>query len=593
MIGAARDGRTEVVEARPLDNVTDEGPRRRFRVSAADYRAAERHAADAHAELVGFYHSHPDHPAEPSQYDLDHAWPNLSYVIVAVRAGEPEAVRSWRLLSDRSAFEEETRDMTRILIPTPLRAYTDRQDAVEASGGTIAEALADLTGRFADLRQHLFTPEGRLRSFVNVYVNDEDIRYLQKEATPLKPGDVVSIIPSVAGGAPAGETVAAAADLTPEEIKRYSRHLIMPEVGVDGQRRLKSRERAVHRRRRARIAGGAVSRGRGRRPARASSTSTRSISATCSARSCTARPTSDGRSCSRRAIDCPRSIPRSTSTPTRRPLTSKNALDLFRDYDVILDGTDNFPTRYLVNDACVLLGKPNVYGSIFRFEGQASVFAAPGGPCYRCLYPEPPPPGLVPSCAEGGVLGVLPGVIGTIQATEAIKLILGIGQPLVGRLLLYDAFSMRFRELKLRRDPACPVCGDHPTVKALIDYDQFCGVAPAATAAAPIPETTVQDLKARLDRGDRVFVLDVREPNEYQICRIAGSTLIPLGELPKRLAELPSGPDAPDIVVHCKMGGRSAKAVRQLVDKGFTRVENLKGGILEWIDRIDPTQPKY
>jgi adenylyltransferase/sulfurtransferase len=191
------------------------------------------------------------------------------------------------------------------------------------------------------------------------------------------------------------------------------------------------------------------------------------------------------------------------------------------------------------------------------------------------------------------VLGVLPGVIGTIQATEAIKLILGIGQPLVGRLLLYDAFSMRFRELKLRRDPSCPVCGDQPTVTALIDYDQFCGVAPAATAAAPIPETTVQDLKARLDRGDRVFVLDVREPNEYQICRIAGSTLIPLGELPKRLEELPAGPDAPDIVVHCKMGGRSAKAVRQLVDKGFTRVQNLKGGILAWIDQIDPTQPKY
>jgi len=592
LIGAARDGRTEVVEARPLDNVTDEGPRRRFRVSAADYRAAERHAADAHAELVGFYHSHPDHPAEPSQYDLDHAWPNLSYVIVAVRAAEPEAVRSWRLLSDRSAFEEETRDMTRILIPTPLRAYTDRQDAVEASGGTIAEALADLTGRFADLRQHLFTPEGRLRSFVNVYVNDEDIRYLQKEATPLKPGDVVSIIPSVAGGSPAGETVAAAADLTPEEIKRYSRHLIMPEVGVDGQRRLKAASVLCI------GAGGLGS------PAalylaaagvgRLGIVDFDAVDFSNLHRQILHGTPDVGRPKLQSARDRLSAINPEIHIDTyETALTSKNALDLFRDYDVILDGTDNFPTRYLVNDACVLLGKPNAYGSIFRFEGQASVFAAPGGPCYRCLYPEPPPPGLVPSCAEGGVLGVLPGVIGTIQATEAIKLILGIGQPLVGRLLLYDAFSMRFRELKLRRDPSCPVCGDNPTVKALIDYDQFCGVAPAATAAAPIPETTVQDLKARLDRGDRVFVLDVREPNEYQICRIAGSTLIPLGELPKRLAELPSGPDAPDIVVHCKMGGRSAKAVRQLVDKGFTRVENLKGGILEWIDRIDPTQPKY
>jgi len=271
-------------------------------------------------------------------------------------------------------------------------------------------------------------------------------------------------------------------------------------------------------------------------------------------------------------------------------LTSKNALDLFRGYDVILDGTDNFPTRYLVNDACVLTGKPNAYGSIFRFEGQASVFAAPGGPCYRCLYPEPPPPGLVPSCAEGGVLGVLPGVIGTIQATEAIKLILATGEPLVGRLLLYDALTMRFRELKLRRDPDCPVCGDRPTVRALIDYDQFCGV---GTAAPPVPETTVDELKARLDRGERPFILDVREPNEFQICRIPGSTLIPLGELAARVGELPAGPDAPDIVVHCKMGGRSAKAVRQLADKGFTRVQNLRGGILEWIDRIDPSQPKY
>jgi adenylyltransferase/sulfurtransferase len=257
-------------------------------------------------------------------------------------------------------------------------------------------------------------------------------------------------------------------------------------------------------------------------------------------------------------------------------LTSKNALDLFRDYDVIVDGTDNFPTRYLVNDACVLLKKPNAYGSIFRFEGQASVFAFPGGPCYRCLYPEPPPPGLVPSCAEGGVLGVLPGVIGTIQATEAIKIILGVGQTLVGRLLLYDAFNMRFRELKLRRDPDCPVCGDRPTVTALIDYDQFCGIVPA-NAATAVPETTVQELKARLDRGDRPFILDVREPNEFQICRIAGSTLIPLGELPRRLSELPQGSVRARHRRALQDGGRSAKAVRTLTEKGFTRVQNLKG----------------
>jgi adenylyltransferase/sulfurtransferase len=279
-------------------------------------------------------------------------------------------------------------------------------------------------------------------------------------------------------------------------------------------------------------------------------------------------------------------------------LTSKNALDILRDYDVVVDGTDNFPTRYLVNDACVILQKPNAYGSIFRFEGQASVFATKGGPCYRCLYPEPPPPGLVPSCAEGGVLGVLPGVIGTIQATEAIKLILGVGEPLVGRFLIYDALRMRFRELKLRRDPECPVCGDNPTVKELIDYDQFCGIRPAAQAAAaaalpPEQEIAVEDLKKAQERREPLFVLDVREPQEFQICRIPGSTLIPLGQVPARAGELPAGPGAPRIVVHCKSGVRSARAVQHLRERGFTRIANLKGGILAWIDRIDPTQPKY
>jgi len=245
-----------------------------------------------------------------------------------------------------------------------------------------------------------------------------------------------------------------------------------------------------------------------------------------------------------------------------------------------------------VNDACVLLGKPNAYGSIFRFDGQASVFAVKGGPCYRCLYPEPPPPGLVPSCAEGGVLGVLPGVIGVIQATEAIKLILGSGQPLIGRLLLYDALQMRFRELKLRRDPECPICGDHPTIHALIDYDQFCGVVPAHAqpAASGVPEVTVEQMKAKMDRGEDFFLLDVREPNEYQICRIEGAKLIPLGELGQRTGELDRDRET---IVHCKMGGRSAKAVSLLQERGFTRVSNLKGGILAWIDKVDPSQTKY
>jgi adenylyltransferase/sulfurtransferase len=272
-------------------------------------------------------------------------------------------------------------------------------------------------------------------------------------------------------------------------------------------------------------------------------------------------------------------------------LSSENALQILKDYDIVVDGTDNFPTRYLVNDACVLLGKPNVYGSIFRFEGQATVFAYEGGPCYRCLYPEPPPPGLVPSCAEGGVLGILPGTIGLIQATETVKLILGIGEPLVGRLLLYDALAMRFRELKLRRNPECPVCGDHPTIRELIDYQEFCGIPnqshePVAVAGDIDPV----EVKAKIDRGDPFVLIDVREPHEYQICRIPYAKLIPLGDLPKRVNELDS---ADEIVAHCKSGMRSAKAVDFLKQAGFRKVRNMKGGILAWSDKVDPSVPKY
>ena len=272
-------------------------------------------------------------------------------------------------------------------------------------------------------------------------------------------------------------------------------------------------------------------------------------------------------------------------------LSSANALELFKDFDIIVDGTDNFPTRYLVNDACVLSGKPNVYGSIFRFEGQASVFATKNGPCYRCLYPEPPPPGLVPSCAEGGVLGILPGLVGVIQATEAIKLILGSGDALIGRLLLVDALAMKFRELKLRKDPECPVCGNHPTVTALIDYNQFCGIRgeePSATMQN-LPEISVEELKQKFDAKEDIFVLDVREPHEYQICNLNGY-LIPLGDLPKRVNELDS---SRTIVAHCRSGKRSADAVNFLRQSGFNKVQNLAGGILAWADRIDPKMPKY
>jgi adenylyltransferase/sulfurtransferase len=274
-------------------------------------------------------------------------------------------------------------------------------------------------------------------------------------------------------------------------------------------------------------------------------------------------------------------------------LSSANALDILKDYDVIADGTDNFPTRYLVNDACVLLGKPNAYGSIFRFEGQASVFASEEGPCYRCLYPEPPPPGLVPSCAEGGVLGILPGLVGVIQATEVIKLILGKGEPLIGRLLLVDALNMRFRELKLRKNPECPVCGTNPTVTQLIDYQQFCGIVPETPQESAtkngIPQITVQELKRRLDAGEDFQLIDVREPYEYQIAQIGGK-LIPQNDVPQRLAEIDRNRE---VVVHCRSGARSQRIAEFLKQAGYTQVSNVAGGILAWSDEIDPRIQKY
>ena len=480
-----------------------------------------------------------------------------------------------------------------INIPTPLRPFTDKKEAVEVNGATVGELLTDLTTRYEGLRKHLYADNGKLRNFVNVYLNDEDIRYLQREATPVKAGDTLSIVPSVAGGAP---TTAAPAetDLSPEEIKRYSRHLIMPEMGMDGQRKLK--------------AGSVLCIGAG---GLGSPAAMYLAAAGIGRLGIVDFDVVDYSNLQRQLLHTTNDVGRTKLESAKNKvvalnphvqvdtyeeaLSSENAMRLFQGYDVILDGTDNFPTRYLVNDACVISGIPNAYGSIFRFEGQASVFATKDGPCYRCLYPEPPPPGLVPSCAEGGVLGVLPGIIGVIQATESIKLITGIGEPLIGRFLIYDALKMRFRELKLKKDPECPVCGTNPTVTKLIDYDQFCGVVPAAATekvggAVNDWEITPVELKKKLDAGETPFILDVREPNEYQINRIQGSTLIPLGELPRRYQELPRDRE---IVAQCKMGGRSAKAMDFLKTVGFTNVKNLKGGILEWIDKVDPSQPKY
>jgi molybdopterin/thiamine biosynthesis adenylyltransferase/rhodanese-related sulfurtransferase/molybdopterin converting factor small subunit len=478
--------------------------------------------------------------------------------------------------------------MAKILIPTPLRQYAGKQDAVQLAGKTVGEVLQSLTSQYSDLRRHLYNDEGKLRSFVNVYVNDEDIRYLSKEATPLKDGDTVSIVPSIAGGSTG--VAAPPVTLSKEEILRYSRHLIMPEVGMEGQLKLKSAKVAL-------IGTGGLRAPLGMYLAaagigRIGLVDFDVVDFTNLQRQVIHGTKDVGRKKLDSAADTMLDInPFLEIDRHETALTSENALQILKDYDIVVDGTDNFPTRYLVNDACVLLGKPNVYGSIFRFEGQATVFAYEGGPCYRCLYPEPPPPGLVPSCAEGGVLGILPGTIGLIQATETVKLILGIGEPLVGRLLLYDALAMRFRELKLRRNVECPVCGDHPTIRELIDYQQFCGIPnqPHEPVAAEGDIDPVE-VKAKIDRGDPFVLIDVREPHEYQICKIPYAKLIPLGDLPKRVNELDS---ADEIVAHCKSGVRSAKAVDFLKQAGFRKVRNMKGGILAWSDKVDPSVPKY
>jgi sulfur-carrier protein adenylyltransferase/sulfurtransferase len=381
-----------------------------------------------------------------------------------------------------------------------------------------------------------------------------------------------------------------AVDLSNEEIARYSRHLIMPEVALDGQKRLKQARVLT-------IGAGGLGSPLALYLAAAGVGTLGIVDFDVVDESNLQRQiihgTSDlGRPKMESAREKVEDInPNVNVEAFEEALTSENALEIFEDFDVIVDGTDNFPTRYLVNDACVLTGKPNVYGSIFRFEGQASVFYAEEGPCYRCLYPEPPPPGLVPSCAEGGVLGILPGAIGTIQATETVKLLLGIGEPLIGRLLLYDALNMRFREMKLRKDPNCPVCGENPTVTELIDYQAFCGIPQAQQAdqADDVPEITVRELKEKLENGQNVSVLDVREPHEYEVANI-DARLIPLAELPERLIELDRDET---LAVHCKTGSRSARAVQLLKEAGFQNVYNVRGGITAWSEEIDPSVPRY
>lgn len=381
-----------------------------------------------------------------------------------------------------------------------------------------------------------------------------------------------------------------AATLTNEEILRYSRHLIMPEVGMQGQLKLKAARVLL-------IGTGGLGAPLGLYLTAAGVghiglVDFDVVDFTNLQRQVTFGTSDVGKPKTQAAkVRLSNLNPDVQIATYETKLTRENALELFKDYDIIVDGTDNFPTRYLVNDACILLGKPNVYGSIFRFEGQLTIFGLPDGPCYRCLYPEPPPPGLVPSCAEGGVLGVLPGIIGSLQALETIKLILGQGESLAGRLILFDAHTMKFRELKLRKNSHCPMCSAHRTIHQLIDYDEFCGIRGEEEPETDlhVPEITAPELKERLDHGDDIFILDVREPHEYQICNLKGH-LIPLGELPRRVHELDS---AREIVAHCRTGQRSAKAVDFLRQAGFRKVYNLHGGILSWSTEVDNTVPRY
>ena len=476
-----------------------------------------------------------------------------------------------------------------VKIPSPLRRFTDGKREVEVNGKTVGEALENLIGQFSELAPQLYDEKGKLRNFVNLYVRGEDIRYLDAMATEIKDGDEVMIIPSIAGGSEAqpGE-VETGMTFDRDEYLRYSRHFSLPEIGLEGQRKLKEASVLI-------IGVGGLG----------SPASIYLAAAGVGRIGLVDYDVVDLSNLQRQILYTSDEIgkpkltiakqklqalnPKVEITTYENPLSSVNAMTFFGDYDIILDGTDNFPTRYLVNDVCVFLGKPNVYGSIFRFDGQVSLFDAKEGPCYRCLYEEPPPPGLVPSCAEGGVLGVLPSVVGSLQATEAIKWITGAGQTLVGRLLLFDALSMTFREVKLQKNPDCVVCGENPTITEPIDYEGFCGVS-GMKETVTVPEISVQEVKQKLDRGENHLILDVREKWEWDIAHIGGALFIPMNAVPLRLDELdPSR----EVVVHCKEGPRAVAVADYLIKQGFLNVKNMTGGIKKWTLEVDQSLNLY
>jgi len=472
--------------------------------------------------------------------------------------------------------------LIKVLVPYALRAFTERNAEVEVKGGTAGEAVNALADAYPSLKTHLFTEDGKLRDFINLFVGGANINSLQGLNTPIADNGELMIVPAIAGGADGAE-------LTNEEIGRYSRHLLLPEIGVEGQKKLKAAKVLL-------IGTGGLGAPLALYLAAAGVGTIGLVDF----------DVVDESNLQRQIIHSTRDVgrPKVASAKDRikginplvnvvthnEMLTSKNALELFADYDIIADGTDNFQTRYLVNDACVFLNKLNVYGSVFQFDGQATVFGAKEGPCYRCLYPSPPPPGLVPSCAEGGVMGVLPGIIGTIQAAETIKLIVGGAKPLIGRLLLFDAWRMAFRELKLDKNPDCPVCGKNPTIHELIDYEQFCGLK-KNTDSKPIDTITALDLKKRLDNGDKIQFIDIREPHERAIVKFPNAVVIPLGQLERRMEELDPSVDA---VFLCKIGQRSILGIRTLQDAGYKgKLLNLQDGLNAWARDVDKSMPIY
>ena len=479
-----------------------------------------------------------------------------------------------------------------VRLPSVLRPAAGGRSDHDVDAATAVEALHRLADRFPGLRRSLFRGDGPLRESTVLFLNDRELPREDTGGLRVANGDVLTVVPAIAGGRPSpaetGSKLTGASDFAPDEIRRYSRHLLLPDVGLEGQRRLRSASVLL-------VGAGGLGSPAALYLAAAGVGTLGLVDADqVDVSNLQRQLLYDTQDVGRPKVD--RAAERlSAINPTirvsRHPdrLDASNALEILRPYDVVLDGSDNFPTRYLVNDACVLLGKPDVFGSVYRFEGQATVFDARRGPCYRCLFPEPPPPDFVPSCAEGGVLGVLPGLIGEIQATEALKLLLAIGEPLIGRLLLYDALEMRFRELAIARDPGCVVSGTHPSQRTLIDYPAFCGVG-EETAADGLPSVTAVELARELAGPEPPLLLDVRQPGEWAIGHLPEAVLIPRSQLGERVGELGR---ARSIVVYCSAGVRSAGATRLLLDLGLTGVRHLEGGLRAWSAQVDPTVPQY